>query len=147
MKEYEITLNGHTFHVRLLSDPLQEQVEVEVDGEALVVEVKAGAMEEDMPAVPPPPAAKGAQPPMIAQQAARAPVSAGKAVTAPLPGVIKSIAVRAGQEVSVGDRLLVIEAMKMDNVLRASRAGTVETVHTAEGRQVAHGELLLEYRT
>jgi biotin carboxyl carrier protein len=61
--------------------------------------------------------------------------------------VIKSIAVRPGQEVSAGDRLLVIEAMKMDNVLRASRVGTIETIHATEGHQVAHGELLLEYRT
>jgi biotin carboxyl carrier protein len=40
----------------------------------------------------------------------------------------------------------VIEAMKMDNILRAGRDGIVETIHTAEGHQVAHGELLLEYR-
>jgi len=68
-------------------------------------------------------------------------------VTAPLPGVIKSIAIRSGQQVSKGDPLLVIEAMKMDNVLRASREGVVETIHAAEGHQVAYGDLLLEYRS
>ena len=71
--------------------------------------------------------------------------SLGRVLLAPLPGVVKSIAIRAGQSVSVGDELLVIEAMKMDNVLRASRNGTIDTVHVVEGHRIAHGETLLEY--
>ena len=58
--------------------------------------------------------------------------------------MIKSIAVRPGQRVAVDDELLVIEAMKMDNVIRAPRGGTVGTIHVTEGRQVAYGETLLE---
>jgi len=58
--------------------------------------------------------------------------------------VIKSIAVRPGQQVAPNDELLVIEAMKMDNVIRAQRGGTIGTIHVAEGRQVAYGEHLLE---
>ena len=65
-------------------------------------------------------------------------------VAAPLPGVIKSIAVRPGQQVAPNDELVVIEAMKMDNVIRATRAGAIGTIHVAEGRQVAYGEALLE---
>ncbi|HIQ01585.1 MAG TPA: acetyl-CoA carboxylase biotin carboxyl carrier protein subunit, partial [Anaerolineales bacterium] len=66
-------------------------------------------------------------------------------VIAPLPGVIKSIAVRPGQRVKFDDELLVIEAMKMDNIIRAQRAGTIETIHVTEGRQVAYGDPLLEF--
>jgi biotin carboxyl carrier protein len=51
--------------------------------------------------------------------------------------------VRPGQEVAPGDRLLVIEAMKMDNVIRAPRRGTIDTLHVAEGQHVAHGDPLL----
>jgi propionyl-CoA carboxylase alpha chain len=58
--------------------------------------------------------------------------------------VIKSIAVRPGQQVAAGDELLVIEAMKMDNIIRATREGTVGTLYVVEGRQVAHGEPLLD---
>ena len=65
-------------------------------------------------------------------------------VTAPLPGVVKSIAVRPGQRVAPNDELFVIEAMKMDNVIRATRAGVIGAIHIAEGRQVAYGERLLE---
>ena len=66
-------------------------------------------------------------------------------VTAPLPGVIKSIAVRPGQQVALNDELLIIEAMKMDNIIRATRVGTIGTIHVAEGRQVAYGEPMLDY--
>jgi 3-methylcrotonyl-CoA carboxylase alpha subunit len=64
-------------------------------------------------------------------------------VTAPLPGVIRSIRVQTGQRVSMDDELVIIEAMKMDNVIRAPRAGTVGNIHVTEGHQVAHGEPLL----
>ncbi len=70
--------------------------------------------------------------------------SPGSVVTAPLPGVIKAIAVRPGQQVAADDELLVIEAMKMDNVIRASRGGTIGAIHVTTGRQVAYGEPLLE---
>jgi biotin carboxyl carrier protein len=46
--------------------------------------------------------------------------------------------------VSANDEVLVIEAMKMDNVIRAPRAGVVATIHVAEGRQVAYGAPLLD---
>jgi biotin carboxyl carrier protein len=62
-----------------------------------------------------------------------------------LPGVVKAVKVQVGQEVAPGDPLLVIEAMKMDNVIRAVRSGAIAAVHAVEGHQVAHGEPLLEY--
>jgi biotin carboxyl carrier protein len=60
--------------------------------------------------------------------------------------VIKSISARPGEQVSTGSILLVIEAMKMDNIIRSPREGVVEEIYVAEGRQVAHGEPLLRYR-
>jgi propionyl-CoA carboxylase alpha chain len=59
--------------------------------------------------------------------------------------VIKSIAVRPGQQVAPDGELFVIEAMKMDNVIRATRVGTIGTIHVSEGRQVAYGEPILDY--
>ena len=66
-------------------------------------------------------------------------------VVAPLPGVIKSISVRSGQQVDSNDELLVIEAMKMDNVIRAAREGIVGRIYVSEGHQIAYGDPLLEY--
>lgn len=148
MKRYQISLDGRTFDVRLLSDPMQEHVEVEVDGKTLTVQVTPVLDAEEATTPERAPASAPAAPVAVAGpgRAAASP-AAGNRVMAPLPGVIKSVAVSAGQKVATGDELLVIEAMKMANVLRASRDGTVRTVHAIEGHHVAHGDLLLEYQS
>jgi biotin carboxyl carrier protein len=144
MKRYRITMNSRTFDVQFLSDPLKDRVEVEVNGEVFTVEVSALSpeTEETEAASPPVMAAQDAAP----RASVRSTTPPDNTLTAPLPGVIKSVAVRAGQQVSPGDALLVIEAMKMDNVIRATRGGIVQALYVTEGRQVAHGELMLEYR-
>ena len=73
-------------------------------------------------------------------------VSSERVMSAPLPGVIKSIAVRVGQKIAYDDKLFVIEAMKMDNVIRSRRDGTVGDVLVSEGRQVAYGDPLIEFK-
>lgn len=138
MKHYQITLSGRTLDVQVLSDPRLEEVEVKVDGQRFVVGVRtvSGSKEEAQPG-PSITATPGVSAP---------PVPSVKSVIAPLPGIIKSVIARPGQQVTVGDHLLVIEAMKMDNVIRAPRAGTIDVVHVAEGHRVAHGQSIVEYR-
>jgi biotin carboxyl carrier protein len=68
-----------------------------------------------------------------------------RCVTAPLPGVITSIAVREGDEVVHGQELLVLEAMKMKNTIHATRAGKIAAVHVSVGEQVQHGQPLVEF--
>ncbi|MEL7171923.1 MAG: biotin/lipoyl-containing protein, partial [Pseudomonadota bacterium] len=67
----------------------------------------------------------------------------GDTVAAPLPGLVKSIAVSPGQHVAAGDLLAVMEAMKMEHALRAPRDGEVAEVAAAPGDQVAEGALLV----
>jgi biotin carboxyl carrier protein len=62
---------------------------------------------------------------------------------APMPGLIRAVKVRAGQSVQKGDALLILEAMKMENVLKATRAGEVIEVRVAEGDAVEKGAVLL----
>jgi biotin carboxyl carrier protein len=64
-------------------------------------------------------------------------------LTAPLPGKISRVAVQAGQAVSAGDILLVIEAMKMENEFRAVTAGTVAEVRVTAGQAVNAGDVLI----
>ena len=158
MKRYRITLEGQTYTVAVLSDPRRSPVQVEVDGETFSIEVTdvRGAQEqqqeEDVS-----PTHFAAVVPRQSQSSSStgyesircsAAISAGrKAVTAPLPGVVKSIDVQPGQVVAIGDPLLTIEAMKMDNVVRATRAGEIETIHVVEGQQVAHGAALVDYKS
>ena len=69
----------------------------------------------------------------------------GKKVLCPMPGLVVSIAVAEGQEVKAGETLAVIEAMKMQNVLRAERDGTVKKIHAAAGATLAVDALILEF--
>jgi biotin carboxyl carrier protein len=64
-------------------------------------------------------------------------------VRAIIPGVVLSVAVAPGDEVAAGQQLLVVEAMKMQNELRASRAGTVERVTVGERSTIEVGDLLV----
>jgi propionyl-CoA carboxylase alpha chain len=69
----------------------------------------------------------------------------GKKVLCPMPGLVVSIAVSEGQEVKAGETLAVIEAMKMQNVLRAERDGTVKKIHATAGATLAVDALILEF--
>ena len=69
--------------------------------------------------------------------------SHGGRLTSPLPGRVVSVAVRAGDSVSAGQTLMVIEAMKMEHSIMAPAAGTVDAVHFSEGDQVDEGLELL----
>ena len=145
MKRYRVTLEGHTFDVKVLDDPRQEQVQVEVDGETFVVGVEAVPVAVERTAGEAAPAGAPSPATPIPTPGGAATAGIGRTVTAPLPGVIKSIAVRPGQQVTPNDELFVIEAMKMDNVIRAQRAGTIDTIYVTEGRQVAYGEAMLDF--
>ena len=69
----------------------------------------------------------------------------GKKLLCPMPGLVVSIAVSEGQEVKAGETLAVIEAMKMQNVLRAERDGIVKKIHAAAGATLAVDALILEF--
>jgi propionyl-CoA carboxylase alpha chain len=63
----------------------------------------------------------------------------------PMPGLLKAVAVAPGQEVKAGEELCVIEAMKMENVLRAERDGTIGKLHAAVGDSLAVDQKILEF--
>jgi propionyl-CoA carboxylase alpha subunit len=69
----------------------------------------------------------------------------GKQVQCPMPGLVVSIAVKEGQEVKAGETVAVVEAMKMENVLRAEIDGTVKKVHAKPGDSLAVDAVILEF--
>ncbi|MBR0786257.1 acetyl-CoA carboxylase biotin carboxylase subunit [Bradyrhizobium iriomotense] len=69
----------------------------------------------------------------------------GKKLLCPMPGLVVSIAVSEGQEVKAGETLAVVEAMKMQNVLRAEQDGTVKKIHASAGATLAVDALILEF--
>lgn len=80
-----------------------------------------------------------------AQLAAPQSSSASDELRAPIPGVIVSIAVQIGDEVDSGQELLVIEAMKMKNIIRSPRRGVIEKIKITPGQTVKHQDVLLAY--
>jgi propionyl-CoA carboxylase alpha subunit len=72
-------------------------------------------------------------------------VDSGKAVRCPMPGLVVSIAVAEGQEVKAGETLAVVEAMKMENVLRAERDGVVKKIRAKKGDSLAVDAVILEF--
>lgn len=97
---------------------------------------------------PAPVAAPAPRPAPVAAPAARPALANGNgganAITAPIPGVIVAIAVKEGQSVAAGEELCTLEAMKMKNAIRASRAGKIGAINIAVGDHVRHGQVLLE---
>ncbi|WP_116105623.1 acetyl-CoA carboxylase biotin carboxyl carrier protein subunit [Lewinella sp. IMCC34191] len=72
------------------------------------------------------------------------PESATNEVTAPMPGLILDVLVEVGQAVEGGTPLLVLEAMKMENVLKADGEGTVKAIRVKKGEAVEKRQLLIE---
>ena len=72
-----------------------------------------------------------------------APAGAGAPVKAPLPGTVTEIKVQQGQQVNVGDVVLVLEAMKMQNNIEAEYAGTVTSITVKAGETVMEGAVLM----
>jgi biotin carboxyl carrier protein len=64
---------------------------------------------------------------------------------APLPGVIIAVMAEPGQQIIAGQELCVLEAMKMQNTIRATRSGQIARVHVAVDQQVQHNDVLIEY--
>ena len=71
--------------------------------------------------------------------------TASGTLTAPIPGVILSIAVKLGDAVESGQEICILEAMKMKNTIRANRAGKITAVHISSGDTVTHGQPLVDF--
>jgi biotin carboxyl carrier protein len=71
--------------------------------------------------------------------------AAAREVRAPMPGLVLRMMAEPGLRVEAGDGLVVLEAMKMENEIRASRGGTIKAVHASEGTPVSKNALLIEF--
>ena len=77
------------------------------------------------------------------RSAAPAAAGDGKAVTAPLPGTVTKILVAEGDTVSAGDTLLILEAVKMENEIKADCDGVVKSINVSGGATVQAGDALV----
>ena len=124
--KYKVTLNNRVY-----------EVEVE-QGEAMLVD----EYELAAPAAPAPVAAAPVAAASPAAAAAPVAVAAGEPVKSPMPGNILKINVTQGQQVNEGDVIMVLEAMKMENEIVATRSGTIAQIAVSKGAVVETGAVL-----
>jgi propionyl-CoA carboxylase alpha chain len=67
-----------------------------------------------------------------------------KLIVSPMPGLVVSVDAKQGQEVKAGEGVAVVEAMKMQNIIRAERDGVVAKINVAAGASVAADEVMIE---
>jgi len=82
---------------------------------------------------------------LAARMSRKAPPDLSKYLLSPMPGLVVSIAVKPGDNVKIGEELCVVDAMKMENVLRAERDGTVAAIKVEAGESVAVDQVILEF--
>jgi glutaconyl-CoA/methylmalonyl-CoA decarboxylase subunit gamma len=134
-----VTIEAQTFEVEV-GDLNTRPIQVSIAGDTFLV--TPIEQEEALPAPEAPSTPVAVQAPL---RGVGVPSPGVKNVLAPIPGVIISVAVKAGDSVSFGQELCILEAMKMKNVIRASREGKIGAVRVAAGDQVRHGQALMDY--
>ena len=135
MKEYKFKIGGKEYNVTV--NPKEGKLyDVTVNG--ATYEVEAENAPAAAPVAPSAPAPVQAAPAAAAAPAAK-PAGAGEKVASPLPGVIIEVSVKEGQAVKAGQKVAVIEAMKMENEIAADCDGTVTAIHVAKGDSVLEG--------
>ena len=161
MKKYQYKVQGVDYEVEI-TDIEGKIARVNVNGIPFEVEmqkpinaakhpalaaIKRGATSAPVAPAASPTPAPAAKPAAASSAPAAAPVPAasttGNAVKAPLPGTITAINVKEGDKVNVGDVVIVLEAMKMQNNIETEYAGTINSIKVVNGDAVKEGSVLL----
>lgn len=143
MKEYKYKINGNLYKVAI-GDIENGVAEVEVNGTPYKVELEHKAATTIKVATPKPAAApRTATGEKVIAKAAPAAAAGGTAVKAPLPGTVLDINVTVGQEVKAADTVVTLEAMKMENAIKAGVDGKVTSISVAKGDAVLEGAVLV----
>ena len=133
MKEYTFKINGKDYAVTI-GEAEGKLLSVNVNGANYQVEL------ENAPVAAPVQASTPAAPAAVAPAAApAAPAGAGEKVNSPLPGVIVEVSVKEGQAVKAGQKVAVLEAMKMENEIPAPKDGTITAIHVQKGDSILEG--------
>lgn len=142
MPVYRVVIQDQTYVVDV-PNPRERPVRAIVDGELFEVEVASAG---PAPASSSPEPVTRPEPVAVSPQPVKAPTpapSGGSAVASPLPGTIVSISVSEGDTVAHGQELCILEAMKMNNPIRATQSGVVKEILVSVGQQVQHGAALM----
>lgn len=143
MKKFKFTINGNQYETEILN--IEDNIaEIEVNGTVYKVEVDKTMKTTKTPklvrqvAVP----STDSHPSVAKTSSPAGPKGAGS-IKSPLPGVILEMFVREGDSVKMGQKLLMLEAMKMENNIEADKAGKVVSILKHKGDSVMEGDVLI----
>lgn len=140
-KKLVVKVNGNPYEVEL-GDLAKNPVSVSVNGtdyevEFVENEVSTAEVKKTVAAAP------VAAP--VAAPASTAPVAGANTISAPMPGTILDISVKPGDNLTVGQPVCALEAMKMKNIIRSPRVGKVASVEVTSGQKVAFGTVIIRF--
>jgi propionyl-CoA carboxylase alpha chain len=147
-KGYAVSMGKRKLKIETFWSPGQPLFHATIDGQTVAVQVDAvgsgwrliseGGQAEALVLTP-------RQAELYALMPVKAAPDTSKFLLSPMPGLLSSIAVNEGQEIKAGEVLAVVEAMKMENVLRAARDGTVKTLHAKPGDSLRVDQKIIEF--
>jgi biotin carboxyl carrier protein len=123
--------------------PTVRRFRVTVNGKVYEVEAEELGEEQAPTTMEPTLGGAAARPNQVPERAPETPAGAGVSIEAPLPGSVLDVKVVVGQSVDVGQVLVILEAMKMENEIIAPDAGVVADVRVAKGHSVSAGDVLV----
>ena len=137
MKSFKFKIHDNNYRVNFISHQ-GNVIDLEVNGTKYAVH-----LENEV---------KKSKTPTLVRSASKRPVEPLKVspsakkmkVLAPIPGVVLEVDVQVGDTVKKGDRLLLLEAMKMENNIVAEKDGTISAVHVSKDQKVLDNELMIE---
>ncbi len=142
MKKFKFTIRGNHYDVELLN--IEDNIaEIEVNGTTYEVEIEQQVKTSKTPKLVRPVAYPSSESDRAKTSKPTAQKGAGH-VKAPLPGTILEIQAKVGDIVKPGDKLLVMEAMKMENNISADREGKIIDIKVHVGDSVLEGDSLVE---
>ena len=143
MKKFKFKINGNQYNAEVLS--IEDNIaEVEINGTKYSVEV-----DKDMQPVKTPKLVRSISVPStdahpsVAKTSSPSAPKGGGTIKSPLPGVILELFVKVGDVVKIGQRLLVLEAMKMENNIEADKAGKIVSISKNKGDSVMEGDVII----
>jgi propionyl-CoA carboxylase alpha chain len=145
---FVVDVGGRHLAIETDWSPSEPLMHAKIDGQTVVVQIDAvgsgwrliheGGQAEALVLTP-------RQAELYALMPVKAAPDTSKFLLSPMPGLLASVAVSEGQEIKTGEVLAVVEAMKMENVLRATRDGTVKTLHAKAGDSLRVDQKIIEF--
>lgn len=140
MKKFNFTIKGNKYST-VVKEIERNIATIEVNGTEYKVELENEVKQTKTPTLVRKPVVRKPGEGSVPSAA-----SAMNSVKAPLPGNIFKILVKEGDEVKTGDKLMIMEAMKMENDILAEKSGVVASVKVSEGDAVLQGAVLVELK-